>query len=53
MLGLQTILIIAGVIRILPVTGITLPFMSYGGSSMLSNFLLVALLARVSHEERT
>ncbi len=52
-LGLQTILIIAGVIRILPVTGITLPFMSYGGSSMLSNFLLVALLARVSHEERT
>ncbi len=52
-LGLQTILIIAGVIRILPVTGITLPFMSYGGSSMLSNFLLVALLARVSHEEHT
>ncbi len=52
-LGLQTILIIAGVVRLMPVTGITLPFMSYGGSSLLSNFLLLALLARVSHEERT
>ena len=52
-LGLQTILILAGVMRLMPVTGITLPFMSYGGSSLLSNFLLLALLARVSHEERT
>ena len=52
-LGLQTILILAGVMRIMPVTGITLPFMSYGGSSLLANFLLIALLARVSHEERT
>ncbi len=52
-LGLQTILILAGVVRIMPVTGITLPFMSYGGSSLLANFLLIALLARVSHEERT
>ncbi len=52
-LGLQTILILAGVTRLLPVTGITLPFMSYGGSSLVSNFLLLALLARVSHEERT
>lgn len=52
-LGLQTILILAGVTRLMPVTGITLPFMSYGGSSLLSNFLLLALLARVSHEERT
>ena len=52
-LGLQTILILAGVMRLMPVTGITLPFMSYGGSSLLANFLLIALLARVSHEERT
>ena len=52
-LGLQTILILAGVMRLMPVTGITLPFMSYGGSSLLANFLLIALLARISHEERT
>ncbi len=51
-LGLQTFLIIAGVTRLLPLTGITLPFMSYGGSSLVANFLLVALLARISHEER-
>ena len=51
-LGLQTFLIIAGVTRLLPLTGITLPFMSYGGSSLAANFLLLALLARVSHEER-
>ena len=51
-LGLQTFLIMAGVMRLLPLTGITLPFMSYGGSSLVANFLLLALLARISHEER-
>ena len=50
-LGLQTFLIIGGIVRILPLTGITLPFMSYGGSSLVSNMLLIVLLARVSHEE--
>lgn len=52
-LGIQTILILAGVMRLFPVTGITLPFMSYGGSSLIANVVLVALLARISHEERT
>jgi cell division protein FtsW (lipid II flippase) len=51
-LAAQTLVILAGVLRLLPVTGITLPFASYGGSSLLANFVLIALLARVSHEER-
>lgn len=51
-LGMQTFLILGGVLRLVPLTGIALPFMSYGGSSLVGNFLLVALLLRVSHEER-
>lgn len=53
LLGLQTFLIIAGIVRLFPITGITLPFMSYGGSSLLASALIAALLGRVSHEERT
>jgi len=51
-LGLQAIIILGGVLRLLPITGITLPFMSYGGSSLLANMVILALLLRVSHEER-
>jgi peptidoglycan glycosyltransferase len=53
LIGIQAVLIIAGVLRLFPITGVTLPFMSYGGSSLLASALVVALLTRVSHEERT
>jgi cell division protein FtsW (lipid II flippase) len=51
-LGLQAFLIIAGVIRLVPLTGVTLPFMSYGGSSVVVNFGIAALLLLVSQRSR-
>lgn len=49
--GLQTLMILGGVLRLLPITGITLPFLSYGGSSLVTSMVGLALLAILSGGE--
>lgn len=48
-LGLQTLIIVAGNVKLIPLTGITLPFVSYGGSSLVASFLVAGLLLSISH----
>ncbi len=48
-LGLQTLIIAAGNVKLIPLTGITFPFVSYGGSSILASFVVIGLLLAISH----
>jgi cell division protein FtsW len=50
-LAAQSLLIMAGVLKLIPLTGVTLPYFSYGGSSLLVNFIMVGLLLRLSAGE--
>jgi cell division protein FtsW len=51
LIGVQSLLITGGILKLIPLTGVTFPFISYGGSSLVVSFIVVGLLTRISHPD--